>query len=471
MSRLKPPVHWSQQMKNFVEAYPLDEVMGISDETAIAHAIQKDAIQNSLDAMIDKDEFSVTFEVDDLVNPSYVSITDKGTTGLTGEPALRRSELERMGSEKYRNEKWSRFQSLGYTHPDVDKDMLGARGQGKFIFIGGSETKEIIFDSLRDDGVYRVGHWETGKNDPLMEPLESQEAEDYLNEEIGLDPLEEVGTRIVIPNPKPELYTSLRGIYGENSDLRRYISSTWWDALNNGLTVEIGVKGEENIEVKPPNLYQRFWDNPNSFKYWSKESTGKPFADENLPGCEVEELIIVRTEEKVPPTLRGIALTRRGMTVERMKPTYGNPQIPQMENEHIFGWIILNQEVERQLRKAEKSSHYHFDLRKGRIPKLLFGRKGWISEQMERFGEKELGWGTTGEDITSTQSKVLNTLNHLARDAGYEKPATVGGSRGKEESEEPVEESKKRGTYISPIVRLEYPNRGNEKGRVRRNRI
>lgn len=460
MGRLKPPVNWSQQMMNFIDSYPLDSIIGVNPDTALAHAVQKDAIQNSLDAMDpnNPDDFRVEFRIDGLVDPKYISITDEGTTGLTGRPSLTRSELERLNKEQYRKENWSRMQALGYRNPD--EDAIGARGQGKFIFIGASESREMLFDTLRADGIYRIGHWETNKNDPLMEPLEGEEAKNYLKSYLGIAPLERVGTRIIIPKPKAEAWNAFWGIFGENGiNLDSYISSTWWESLRNGktITMKSGDDSRDEKRVEPPKIYQHFWSDPDRFKYMRQTRVGKPF-QKNFPSCVVEEIVIVYSEERVPEYLRGIAVQRGEMTIERFDPLHGNPHLPQSLKTHIFGWLIFNREGDRELKKTETSSHYRFAQKHGSLALEVLGRNGWLSKQMEQFGE-ELGFVAGGRNLTGMYGEVMNFLNIIARDLGYAERTRHGGpiKRKEEEKEEEEEIMRKSKWYLKARLRADYP--------------
>lgn len=459
MGRLNAPVNWTQQMRNFIESYPLDK-QEINSDTDLAHAVQKDAVQNSLDAIdpANSQDFNVTFAIDNITEPNYLTITDSGTTGLTGRPSLTRSELERLSEEQYREERWSRMQALGYSHPEFG-DEIGARGQGKFIFIGSSENGEMIFDTLRDDGVYRVGQWKTKENKPLMKPKEGRKAKAYVKE-CGLDPLEDVGTRIIIPDPKTEVWKSFWGLENEERcDLYRYISSTWWEALHNGRSITIKVEDEGiEVNVEIPKLYQHYRDDPDYFENLSREGVGKPLQDD-FSGCLIKELVIAYSEKEVPDELKGIALQRGEMTVERFDPTHGNPHLPNdLFRNHVFGWIILNKEGDRELKKTERASHYHLGRKKGSLAFKLFGRDGWLARKVDEFG-KQLGYAAGGREIAGT-SKTLTLANRVARNiAGYEKPTLSGGKREKE----PAPRKKKKKRRMKPQVKVKYPTKGSRR--------
>ena len=171
----------------------------VSENSWIAHIVQKEAIQNSSDAL---DEISgttkwcVTFELDEAFPTRYVSITDEGTFGLTGRTRLSKDELDMLEMKdphKYQQERWARFEALSF--PNIDPSGKGSKGQGKWTFVGASEKKTIIYDTLRKDGVYRLGGW-LGQQQLIENPLEGSAAQNLMKKEFGLNPLENPGTRM-----------------------------------------------------------------------------------------------------------------------------------------------------------------------------------------------------------------------------------------------------------------------------------
>jgi hypothetical protein len=171
----------------------------------LAHPVQKEAIQNSADALetASDDKWCVIFEMDDdTLPPRYISITDQGTCGLTGRTIVAQEELDKFQKEKpseYQKERWAKFEALSY--PNIDPVGRGSRGEGKWVFIGASETKTIFYDTLRQDEVYRVGAW-LGENRLLKEPPEGDAAKKLLKDNFPyLEPLKKVGTRVIIVNP------------------------------------------------------------------------------------------------------------------------------------------------------------------------------------------------------------------------------------------------------------------------------
>ena len=456
-----PKVRWEQEIDNILNIYDLVyDLPGVNSFTAIAHAIQKDAIQNSIDAedIGNSDKWSVTFDGHESENgDGFIAITDTGTFGLTGKADIEDEELLDLDYKEYLQERWARFESLGYANPDIM--AIGARGQGKFIFIGTSNDKEMIYETLRKDGVHRVGHWITkgtgGK--PLIDSLEGNEATEYLKKRIpSLNPLKKIGTRVIIVNPKEELFKSFIPIKATDKkcDLAKYISETWWELLfdtDKKIFISLKMPGwstAEKINVSPPLSYQKFKENPNNFKRWVIEN--KKIRDK----IKVKELVIAYSDEEIPPELRGISIQRGKMKVDAFDIREGNDHIEEKYKKHIFGWIILNEEGEKELKKTEHPHHYGFKKTRGSLAQEIFGPRGWLSKEIKKFAEEELGI-IPGEkkkiDLGKTHSRILDILNKLMRSLGYKsnvKSGTdrdVGGTRG---------ENKPIRIQMSP---LEYP--------------
>ena len=108
---------------NIADSYPL----------GIAHGVQKDAIQNAMDARVGKNPAVVEFSVINNEKGGFFTITDSGTCGLEG-PVLAPEQYSEDLPEDHR---WARFESFAYRNPNPD--AIGARGQGKFILLYASE--------------------------------------------------------------------------------------------------------------------------------------------------------------------------------------------------------------------------------------------------------------------------------------------------------------------------------------------
>ena len=193
----------------------------------ISHGIQKDAIQNGWDARLTKTKnyikqnWCFDFELVEIKdNQSLFMMTDYGTSGLTGD--LTSQDLKKLGKsaeELPESERWARWESFGFTKTEG----LGARGQGKMIFMLGSSDYTIFYDSLRSDGTFRFGGSTESETGCPVFHYDGDEAKEIITSRLGITPLSHIGTRIMIVNPVVELLNDM-----ENGNMLNFIEETWW---------------------------------------------------------------------------------------------------------------------------------------------------------------------------------------------------------------------------------------------------
>ncbi len=387
-------------------------VSAVEEASWIAHPVQKEGIQNSADAMDSHsiEKWCVTFEMDDRLPPRYVTITDQGTCGLTGKALIDKEELDRAQKEnpdEYREERWAKFEALSY--PNIDPGDRGSRGQGKWVFIGASENKHIFYDTLRKDGLYRLGAW-LGENQLLQEPPEGDSAEKLLKRYFPeLDRLKKVGTRVIIVNPRRELWEGFASFLDKSQcPLRKYIAETWWELLKKGYEVLIKWKGE-TFKVEPPVCYtENFIQNESRDDWFVKDAC---LGWEKNPDARVSELAIIYSAKVIPEELRGIAIQRAGMKINSFDVRTIIPSISADIADHVYGWIIFNRAAEEELRELEDPTHYDFSSSLGTFGFHVFGKNGWLSREIMEFAERKLGLGLGKSQIDRLDTIATNKLN------------------------------------------------------------
>lgn len=378
----------------------------------MAHPVQKEAIQNSADAMdtMNADEWCVIFEMDEKLPPRYISITDAGTWGLTGRALVSKAELDKLQKEtpnEYQKERWAKFEALSY--PNIDPRGRGSRGQGKWVFIGASDDKTIFYDTLRKDGVYRMGAW-LGNDQLLQKPPEGEEAKTMLEKNFPyLEPLSKVGTRVIIVNPKREVWEGFFPFL--KSPLAEYIAETWWEPLRDGGEVLVKWRGKIT-KVKPPVYYTTSYIKNETVDVWSVKKIDLKW-DKN-PKAKVRELVIILSKNVIPEEFRGIALQRGGMKICHFDIRSGNQSIKKELSERIYGWIRFNEEAEKELREIEDPTHYDFSAYLGTFGYHLFGKNGWLEQEIRRFAEQRLGVGVEARKFDRLDIIVANKLNRFA---------------------------------------------------------
>jgi len=146
-------INWPNEIQEILDGY-------YDKRATLSHAVQKDAIQNGWDARLIKKgknqgkNWKFTFELIENPDLTLLVMTDEGTSGLTGKVFT----TDQMDQDFPREERWVRFENLAFKNDkDKDRELLGSRGRGKFVFVGASENLSIFYDTLRNDGTYRWG--------------------------------------------------------------------------------------------------------------------------------------------------------------------------------------------------------------------------------------------------------------------------------------------------------------------------
>lgn len=248
-----------------------------------------------------------------------------------------------------------------------------------------------------------------GENQLLQNPLEGFKAKSLLKKQFqNLNPLQKVGTRVIITRPKKELWNGFFPTLG--SPIAKYIEETWWELLRDDKEVFLKWRGEK-IKVNCPIYYtnkfikkecrEEWWVNDASLN-WKKNSKVK-----------VKELEIIYSKKKIPKEFRGIAIQRAGMKICNFDVKIGNPLISSELAENIYGWITFNKEAEKELREIEDPTHYDYRASIGTFGFHLFGRNGWLAQEISKFGDQKLGLGKEEKKFERLDIIVANKLNRF----------------------------------------------------------
>lgn len=382
------PADYLNICQNIADSYP----------HGISHGIQKDAIQNGLDAVVNK-TLKFTFEIVETKRGRFFTMTDTNTCGLTG-PVLKLDDYER---ELNPDDHWARFESFAFTK--TDPDALGARGQGKFIFLAGSKQGKMFYDSLRKDRTYRLGFTQATHTGCPMWHWDEDEADKVLKEQTGLSRLSEIGTRIIILDPADELIQDLK-----SGSFIRAVHETWFRAIEKG-KVEIHVKvNETNRVVTVCDPYPVPMRDSDLFKTWVRDNdTIEP---EKGQTYRIKHLrVACKKNGSIPEHLCGIAILHNNMKITTINMDWA----PQKIRDSIFGFVEFDRLLDRELRKGSNQDPNHYDLRWRRmIPRAV---KAYLHEQLEEFGIQKLGIGI---DPREKKRRMRNTaeqwaMRHLSR--------------------------------------------------------
>jgi hypothetical protein len=187
-----------------------------------------------------------------------LTITDSGTGGLKG-LVLDQEQLQERGYALEDGENWAAFEGQGFT--EKSGGDLGCRGQGKSAALYHSNPQKhmsdgrdrllMIYDTLLEDGGYRMGVRYADPSDTILSPpLYDDTArltvmDDYQVEHgplvgMQLEPLEQTGTRIIIPFLRGDTLTAIR-----SGELRRWLQRCWWRAIQTG-ELEVTIVDEDD---------------------------------------------------------------------------------------------------------------------------------------------------------------------------------------------------------------------------------
>jgi hypothetical protein len=393
-------INWENHLIRIIDDY--------EEHTTIPHGVQKDAIQNGWDARVDKRKakgWGMRFELrDNGSGKSIVTFTDWGTTGLTGR-ILKPDELE---MDLPVEERWGRFENLAFTK-DPTEEALGARGQGKFIFLAASKSRSIVYDTCRDDGIYRLGvRRYKGRTDILSFSWEGDEAIAKLHEYVPfLEPLKVVGTRVIIDDPIDDLVDDIR-----TERFHGMIGETWWEIITKyNAEVYVVCDGAEK-KIKAPELFEYFDNSPKNVRVYQVENEPIRINNKNY---RVKCLSAIYAPElEIPENLRGISIQRGGMKITKWLPEIGSPDI----SEHLFGFISFDKPLDLELAKAESSTHYSFLWRKS-VPLHV---KRFLGEYIGKFFS-DIGLGPNPEDKKhrkqrEAENRAMMLANRIAKSLG-----------------------------------------------------
>lgn len=379
---------------------------GYQQKTSIAHGVQKDGIQNGWDARTDSKGkgWNFSFELVEGDEHSYLVMTDRGTTGLTGKVAGKEEYLEGLS----KNERWAAFEGYGFTKEDIEENRsLGSRGRGKFIFVGASSELAILYDTLTIDGNYRFGGRRIRQTENPVVYYDEDNARRALASATYnlIPPLTEVGTRVIIVNPIDEVVEAIR-----TGEFEFMIGETWWEIIKKyDARITVKHSGIETVVGVPPE-YLLPKKSEGKLKVLLKRGVRKVFG--KIP-TKVNTLhIVCEPGKKVHEDLRGISIQRNGMKICTVEPQV----LPEHIFESIYGYVILDEVGEENIKESEGLEHNNISYKKSFPQDLRY----WLRAEMKEFAQKELGYNPhpekeRREKQRSAERRALSAINRIAK--------------------------------------------------------
>lgn len=403
-----------QEVKNIIEGYRMGAL----------RALAQDPVQNSLDARegnnIVKVEYCLHAKQSRQGTPVWLlTVTDSGTSGLGGQ-IMDIDELRRRHYRLNESERWAAFEAQGFTKSGDDN--IGSRGQGKSAFLYQSQVPPpnedsdeermlMLYDTLLPDGEYRLGVRFASPADVVRTPLINQDAiatvssnffqVDEINNPdlevpLGLEPLTEVGTRIIVPFLRNETIEAIA-----DGTLKKWIERCWWRPIQKGeLKVSIKFQGASGNtqQIGVPEWWQTEpWQYPENKNVMQFEALTLD-TDRTL---QIERLVLLHQDHlKAPeelhstiPEFSGIQLLRHGQWVETLGAKQDYPDIiPFAYRDQFRGFAEFNDELNRKLRSIEKPQHDAFDGRHTEVKEI----RATIESCVRQFARTQ-GWPIADE--------------------------------------------------------------------------
>jgi len=373
-------------------------------------ALQKDGIQNSWDARINKNgkDWSCKIYYQKLsTGMDIVGIEDSGTYGLTGVIPQNAEDVVSAIRTEDSNERLCYFSSSYWSRKATS--AIGSRGRGKLVFIGASEESKIYFDSLRSsDSKYIFGTSYLDENKQIQTDVkEGEEAELERKKLFGneIKPLSKFGTRVIIPSPKEQIKNSF-----EFEKINEFIQHTWWEIL---------YKFNADISVENDGWLTKISSSP-WLPFNSEDSTKTedyPDIKLNQDSYKIKKMSFTYLGEKeIPELYEGISIQRSGMSVQHLDVSQ---LIGDQIGKKIIGYVELDEKLEAEMRLNEGPEH--FSIMWNRIiPTQL---KNVIKSKALEFAKKYNLIENEENGANNNQRKaeitIQKELNNIARQLGY----------------------------------------------------
>lgn len=330
----------------------------IKHELWLADGIQKDAIQNCWDARSDKKHgknWECGFSLININNQDVLCITDGGTTGLNGTkfytPDGLAKILEKISNESQRDEDLACFLNSNWSAKINEEG--GNRGRGKTLFLVASQNKKVLFDSLRTtDNSYVFGelYLDTIDKQVKFSLYYDDDGRAMFKSEFGekISPISRCGTRIFILKPDEAIVKSIKG-----GELISFIANSWWEIIKKYEAKIFVNDGKEKKYITLPHWYE------NDLKGIEEKEFSPEIIKEGTQYRTKRLVLRYAPNLNMPDSIRGIAIQRGGMTIERIP---AEELVKEQGMIDIYGWLEMESkplEAEMKIR-CEGPEHLDF---------------------------------------------------------------------------------------------------------------
>ncbi len=394
------PTNYLSHVKFIIKMYERDGV-------ELPHAFQKDAIQNAAGARSNPSKWHgwkciiKLFEND---KGRFLIVEDFGTTGLTG-PNLTIDQISEMCANDEDFPENYRLARLSCRNVSGDlKAGAGLFGVGKTLYSAASNAKvcKYYFESIIDTGEYRANI-----NDRNMLRSEgaftNEEGKRFIKEETGLEPIDHVGTRFIIVDPKDEIVEAIT-----SGRMERDAAETWWRIIP-FLNEDEGIFiNDKRVEI--PEQYSE----SNIYAGQGRQSDKHNDLVDGL--CTKKYGLFICKE--LDPQLRGFYFYRRGMKIGKIEMQ----DVPKDIEDKYYGFIELQSDYEEELANIESGTHYDVDGTK-KNSKIYSAMRDFVREF---FKECLISWGyikvkeNENKRLYQMAKEIQNQVQNLFKQNGFE---------------------------------------------------
>lgn len=353
----------------------------IDHELWLAEGLQKDAIQNCWDARSDKKhgkDWECGFALMKVDNKDILCIYDKGTTGLNGTKFYKHDELtkilEKVSNQNQAGEDLACFLNSDWSGKSSEEG--GNRGRGKTLFLVASDSKKVFFESLRSsDGVYLFGELYLDNTDKQVKfSLHyDEDGKGMFRSELGekIDPISWHGTRIFILNPEKTVVQAIKG-----GEMLSFIGNSRWETIKKYEAKIFVDNGQEKKYATLPYWYE------NNLKGIEEREFPPEIIREGTQ-YKIKRLVLRYAPDlNVPDSVRGVAIQRGGMTIERIP---AEELVKEQGMTDIYGWLEMESKPLEEEMKINCEGPEHFDFSWTQNPARYL--RSYIQRKIRKFAE------------------------------------------------------------------------------------
>lgn len=396
LSSVQVPINWKSNIEQVVAGYETEPAKGL------IHGFQKDSIQNSWGARATKKGkgWGTRFQLIENKLGTFLTIEDWGTTGMTG-PNMSMSQINQLKGDLPADYKLARFSAMNYSG---NNDGPGLFGRGKMLFSAVSKDYYFFFETLTKEEGYRANYKRLeGNNLKVGEiALEGDEARQLIIQNTGINPIERVGSRIIIVNPIRDLVKSIK-----DGSFLKAIEETWWRIIEKyDASIYVEFDGISQ-KAKTPSLYKEALAEKNGWKAWKKKGYQVP------DYYKIKRIELFVSKSEIDPELAGVYFYRKDMKIGSI-----DLEVPKKIRNKYFGFVEVDQDWEEELAANESLEHYGV---KSKARKCYQKLKNEVANQHKLFME-ELGFFKKEqsdneilrrelEEISQSWDNLFSTMN------------------------------------------------------------